>query len=95
MDGVEDVRGRGRFGQGRGRRRTSRFRYKLEEDDHYDDRDEDVNFRKVSDEDGQNRDRDGGLDVRGRQFSEISRMSEDEGGEDVDVLRRPELWPNR
>ena len=30
-------------------------------------------------------------DVRGRQFSEISGTSEDEDGEDVDVLRRPDL----
>jgi len=28
-------------------------------------------------------------DVRGRQFLEISGTSEDEDGEDVDVLRRP------
>ena len=41
------------------------------------------------DEDGQDEDRDGDEDVRGRQFSEISGTSEDEDGEDVDVLRRP------
>ena len=38
------------------------------------------NFEIISDENG-----------RGRQFSEISRTSEDEDGEDVDVLRRPGL----
>ena len=43
------------------------------------------------DEDGQDEDRDGDEDVRGRQFSEISGTSEDEDGEDVDVLRRPGL----
>ena len=42
------------------------------------------------DEDGQDEDRDGDEDVRGRQFSEISGTSEDEDGEDVDVLRRPD-----
>ena len=41
------------------------------------------------DEDGQDEDRDGDEDVRGRQFSKISGTSEDEDGEDVDVLRRP------
>ena len=43
------------------------------------------------DEDGQDEDRDGVEDVRGRQFSKISGTSEDEDGEDVDVLRRPAL----
>ena len=46
-------------------------------------------FGNFSDEDGQDEDRDGDEDVRGRQFSEISGTSEDEDGEDVDVLRRP------
>ena len=46
-------------------------------------------FENFLDEDGQDEDRDGDEDVRGRQFSEISGTSEDEDGEDVDVLRRP------
>ena len=47
-------------------------------------------FEIFLDEDGQDEDRDGDEDVRGRQFSEISGTSEDEDGEDVDVLRRPD-----
>ena len=46
------------------------------------------------DEDGQDEDRDGDEDVRGRQFSEISGTSEDDDGEDVDVLRRPDQTPS-
>jgi len=45
---------------------------------------EDHDFREFLDED-----QDGDEDVRGRQFSEISGTSEDEDGEDVDILRRP------
>ena len=51
----------------------------------------DHDFREFLDEDGQDEDRDGDEDVRGRQFSEISGTSEDEDGEDVDVLGRPDI----
>ena len=43
------------------------------------------------DEDGQDEDRDGDEDVRGRQISKKIGTSEDEDGEDVDVLRRPDV----
>ena len=51
----------------------------------------DHDFREFLDEDCHEEDQDGDENVRGRQFSRISGTSEDEDGEDVDVLRKPAL----
>ena len=59
---------------------------------------EDHDFREFLDEDGQDEDQNREFpDYFGRgrgQFSEISGTSEDEDGEDVDVLRRPAKNPD-
>ena len=53
---------------------------------------EDVKFWEFWDADVQDEDRDEDEDVRGRQISKIVGTSEDEDGEDVDVLRRPGVY---